>query len=436
MTQDLLSRIVGTRASQVWTWLESRPYVRRGEVGLVLHDVVREAFEAEFAQRSPYAYAALHMAIYNYFIERIFDPADPRPDRAAAEILLTHRAGPLAEETSALRDAGRLTISRAESADIAGILEIIRHAECDEVAELARRYAEQQPRGMYVVRSDTGVEAFATQVYLPTGGALDSDDPVARAVLAAVAEHGPLRPGERINVNRFSGATGRYTGHPGILLVNGVACILEWAREPAAWTFVVTVEDEHYGPYFEFLGMRRLFEVPIGAGRYVGYGWDRRRFPAPLLFELMAHRELSGETGPPPAGLVRPAPLSREEFTRAVRAALSDLAYPDRLTGSPLTASGLIDPVGPVPAQALEATLRQAIAALDGEPGGAEHRRVLERTYLHGAPSQEAAAEVLGLPFSTYRRHLSRAHDRIVEVLWAVEVGQLAVAPWRQVSNE
>ena len=56
--------------------------------------------------------------------------------------------------------------------------------------------------------------------------------------------------------------------------------------------------------------------------------------------------------------------------------------------------------------------------------------------YLHGAPSQEAAAEVLGLPFSTYRRHLSRAHDRIVEVLWAVEVGQLAVAPWRQVSNE
>jgi DNA-directed RNA polymerase specialized sigma24 family protein len=83
----------------------------------------------------------------------------------------------------------------------------------------------------------------------------------------------------------------------------------------------------------------------------------------------------------------------------------------------------------PVPAQALEMALRQAITALDGEPGGAEHRRVLERTYLHGSPSQEAAAEVLGLSFSTYRRHLARAQERLVEVLWAVEVGQAVPAP-------
>lgn len=429
MTQDLLGRIVGLRAPEVWAWLESRPYIRRGEVGLFLHDVVREVFEAEFAQRSPDAYAALHVAIRGYFLERLFDPAEPRPDRAAAEILLLHRAGPLAEQSAALRDAGQLSIARAKSADVAGVVELIRRAEGDAVAELAARYAEEQPRGVYRVRSDTGVEAFAMQVYLPTGGPLDTDDPGARAVLTAVVEHGPLRPGERINVNRFAGASGRYTGDPALLLVNGVACILEWAREPAAWTFILTVEDERYGAYFEYLGLRRMFEVPMGAGRHVGYGWDRRRFPTPLLFELMGRRELSGETGPPPADLVRPAPLSREAFTRAVRAALSDLPYPDRLAGSPLTMSAVTDPTQPVPAQALETALRQAITALDRVPGGSEHRRVLERTYLHGSPSQEAAAEVLGLPFSTYRRHLARAHERLVEVLWAVEVGQVVPAP-------
>ncbi len=428
MTQDLLSRIVGARAAEVWAWLESRSYVRRGEIGLFLHDVVREAFEAEFAQRSPDAYAALHVAIRNYFLERLFDPADPRPDRAAAEILLTHRAGPLADQTAALRDAGQLSIARADAADVAGIVDLIRHAEGDRVADLARRYAEEQPHGIYRVRSDTGVEAFATQFYLPTDGPLDTDDPGARAVLAAVAEHGPLRPGERINVNRFAGASGRYMGDPAVLLVNGVACILEWAREPAAWTFIFTVEDERYGRYFEYLGLRRMIEVSMGHGRHVGYGWDRRRFPAPLLFELMARRELTGEIGPPPADLVRPAPLSRDEFTRAVRAALSDLAYPDRLAGSPLTASALTDPTQPIPGEALQATLRQAIVALDRAPGGDEHRRVLERTYLHGTASQEAAAEILGLPFSTYRRHLARAHDRLVESLWAVEVGQVTMA--------
>ncbi|HEX5200106.1 MAG TPA: AAA family ATPase [Actinoplanes sp.] len=429
MTQDLLARIVGVRAAEVWAWLESRPYVRRGEVGLFLHDVVREAFEAEFAQRSPDAYSTLHVAIRNYFLERLFDPTNPRPDRAAAEILLTHRAGPLADQSAALRDRGQLSIARAEPVDIAAIIELIRHAEGVDVAELARRYAEEQPRGIYCVRSDSGVEAFTMQVYLPTGGPLDSDDPGARAVLAAVAEHGPLRPGERINVSRFGGASGRYQGDPALLLVNGVACLLEWAREPAAWSFVITLEDEQYGPYFEYLGLRRMFEVSAGPGRQVGYGWDRRRFPFRLLSELMACRELTGETGPPPAELVRPAPLSLEEFTRAVRAALSDLGHPDRLASSPLLASALADPTQPVPAQALEATLRQAIAALDREPGGAEHRRVLARTYLHGSTSQEAAAAVLGLPFSTYRRHLARAHQRLTEVLWAVEVGQLAVEP-------
>jgi hypothetical protein len=49
---------------------------------------------------------------------------------------------------------------------------------------------------------------------------------------------------------------------------------------------------------------------------------------------------------------------------------------------------------------------------------------VLDRTFLRPAPSQEAAAEVLGLPFSTYRRHLGRAVERVVDLSWAVETGQ------------
>ena len=51
-TQDLLTRMIGSRAPEVWTWLESRPYVRRGALGLYVHDVVRELFEAELAAPS------------------------------------------------------------------------------------------------------------------------------------------------------------------------------------------------------------------------------------------------------------------------------------------------------------------------------------------------------------------------------------------------
>jgi hypothetical protein len=50
--------------------------------------------------------------------------------------------------------------------------------------------------------------------------------------------------------------------------------------------------------------------------------------------------------------------------------------------------------------------------------------RVLDRTYLHPAPTQEAAAEVLDLPFSTYRRHLTHAIEQLTDLLWAVEIGE------------
>ncbi|WP_154792760.1 ATP-binding protein [Occultella kanbiaonis] len=432
MTADLLARTVGSRAEEVWAWLGSRPYVRRGVLGLHVHDVVREIFEAEFMHRSPDAYVALHIAVRGYFLDRLADPAEPRPDRAAAEILFLHRAGPLSDRVAGLREGGILPVATAGPEDRAGILALIEEGEGAASAELARRWIAEQPGCLYRARSDTGVEGFSMQVYLPTGAALDVDDPVAVGVLAAAAERGPLRPGERINVNRFAGASGSYQQEPMLLLVNGVSCLLEWARRPAAWTFIVTVEPETYGPYFGYLGMSEMWRGPAGPPargggaprEAVAYGWDRRRFPAESLFEMMARRELTGEQGPPPADLVRPAPLSHTAFATEVRAALHQLARPDRLAGSALLGSALVDVTATDPAGGLARTLTGAIASLSNERNGGEHRRVLERTYVRAAPSQEAAAELLGLPFSTYRRHLARAQERLVEVLWAIEIGE------------
>jgi len=65
----------------------------------------------------------------------------------------------------------------------------------------------------------------------------------------------------------------------------------------------------------------------------------------------------------------------------------------------------------------------EAVDALAGEPKGEQLRAVLNRTFIRPAPSQEAAAEVLGLPFSTYRRHLGRAVEQVTELLWAMEIG-------------
>jgi hypothetical protein len=47
----------------------------------------------------------------------------------------------------------------------------------------------------------------------------------------------------------------------------------------------------------------------------------------------------------------------------------------------------------------------------------------LEHTYFHPAASQENAAELLDLPFSTYRRYLKAAIARVTATLWQRELG-------------
>ncbi len=63
--------------------------------------------------------------------------------------------------------------------------------------------------------------------------------------------------------------------------------------------------------------------------------------------------------------------------------------------------------------------MEEAVNSLAGDPRDAEARA---RAHPRPAPTQEAAAEVLGLPFGTYRRHLTRGVERVVEWLWQREL--------------
>jgi hypothetical protein len=123
--------------------------------------------------------------------------------------------------------------------------------------------------------------------------------------------------------------------------------------------------------------------------------------------------------------MLRPPPLARSAFDAAVRAALGDLHASDRLQTNPLIGSTLA--FGPAGASVdrLRASIRAGIDHVGGAPRAEQLQRVLDRTFVRAAPTQEAAAEVLSLPFSTYRRHLAKAVERLTDLLWAVEIGQV-----------
>jgi DNA-directed RNA polymerase specialized sigma24 family protein len=145
--------------------------------------------------------------------------------------------------------------------------------------------------------------------------------------------------------------------------------------------------------------------------------------PLEPWLELMTEREIAeapgGDAAAPPPTLA----LAQEEFAAAVRQALRDLRRPEQLAANPLARTRVVQAhAAPAPADALAALLREAVDALQGDPRDEKLHRVLDRTYLRPAPTQERAAELLDLPLSTYRRHLARGVDRVARWLWQREL--------------
>jgi hypothetical protein len=121
--------------------------------------------------------------------------------------------------------------------------------------------------------------------------------------------------------------------------------------------------------------------------------------------------------GPPeaPQGLMV---LSRPEFDAAVRDALRSWGRPGELAANPLNRSRLVAEHG----ETLRGVIGQAVESLHGERNGSKYHQAVVATFLRGVPTQEAVAHRLGLPFSTYRRHLGRGIELLSEKLWRREL--------------
>lgn len=130
------------------------------------------------------------------------------------------------------------------------------------------------------------------------------------------------------------------------------------------------------------------------------------------------------------AGLPPPIELTYEEFVAALKDALRNFSRLDLLLRSPLLRSRQLGMRTNASPAALKAVLTETADALfSNNPRDEKLRRVLELSYFRPAPKQEAAAERLGLAFSTYRRLLATAHDRLARWLWEREEAEPARVP-------
>jgi hypothetical protein len=381
--------------------------------------------DAEFERRAPQRYGAYHRIIYAHTLASMRAVTGPNRQLHAQQLFFLLRNNPLTAAVSALRARGSATVGPARPDEHALVCTIIERFEGPASAQLARAWLSEQPEHLSTVRTGDGVTGFAYHVFCPSGSGLEDRDPVVRAVLDRIAREGPLRPGERVGICRFWAGARRRQRDPYAMLAGSVSLLIELVTRPFAWSVFIAVETEDVGPFIEYWALTPFIEVDFGGVRHVAYGIDWRRFPVDAWLDLMRERAHSGQTGPPPAALLRPPPLDRTRFAAAVKAALQTLHRPDQLATNPLIGSALAATATGPDANQLRTTIDNAVAHLGNQPKGDQLRAVLRRTYLRAAPTQEAAAEVLDLPLSTYRRYLATAIDQLTDVLWTVEIGDV-----------
>jgi hypothetical protein len=205
-------------------------------------------------------------------------------------------------------------------------------------------------------------------------------------------------------------------------------------RGPTAWEFDACYTDleywERFFNHFDFVHAPDA-DYEIDGKRYVSFAHDWRRVGVADWLELTAARELGEpvtDSAAEPAAL-----LSYEEFAASVKQALRSLHQPQALVRNPLVASSMVQKVlrehpDDRPDQVLRGLIVKAAQVLKSDPRAETQYRVLDRTYLHPAPSQEKAAELLDLPFSTYRRYRDRGIETVTEWLWDRDIDSTALS--------
>lgn len=438
MSELLLAEMSGLpEAHDLFAWLRGLSFMESSPYGLAPHNLARDALAADLRWRNPDWYAELHRRARAFYNRRLAETHGRNQQRVLSDYMYLHRNNPAIQPFLDWQETGSSVPDLPGEADWTALRAMVAHHEGAAAADLAAYWFERQPQGVLVFRDDRGEPAgFIAMVALQE--VTDEDraiDPAIEAACRHLEAHAALRSGERATYFRFWMARDSYQGVSAIQSLLFLKMAQHYLTTPdLVFSFFPCADPGFWAPFCAYAELESLpgagFE--LGGNRYGVFGHDWRAVPPTLWLDHLAEREVaSSDEG------ARPVPsrpkesllvLSEEDFRRAVRDALRAYARPYALAGNPLLRSRMVARVlGAEDEQenrieTLRALLRAAWEQLDSSPRLQKGYRALDRAYFRPAPSQEAAAELLGLPYSTYRRHLKFGVGELTGLLWSREL--------------
>lgn len=441
-TEPLLVAMLGmSDVRALFDWLRTLSFIEAGRHGIYPHQTAREALVADLRWRNPDWHTELHARARAYYSDRLQHTRDlEQQQEILFDYIYLHRHSPILRSyLQGMPAQGGISLftDKLRPADIPVLLGMVARHEGEESARIAEYWLARQPQGVLVQRDGAGHPVgFLLTLALHEVEPADFDaDPATRAVMGYLRAVGSLRPGARALFYRFWMAGDTYQDFSHVQSHIGVHVVRSYLTTPRlAYSFFPVAAPDFWDMILRYADLQRLpeAEYDVGGRHYGVFGHDWRATPPMAWLNLLADREMSltPQLSGPPAPVETLLALSEQEFAAAVAAALKDFRRGDRLRSNPLLRSRLVveragsDASQPERAAALRVLMTEAAESLRdaGVAREMEYYRVLYHTYFQPAPTQEAAADLLNTPYSTYRRHLDHARKRIVETLWEWEL--------------
>ncbi|MGW4756880.1 ATP-binding protein [Streptomyces chartreusis] len=419
-SEELLTAVLPEEdAHLLFSWLRDLPFMESTHRGLHPHDAARETLAADLRWRAPHAFASMRQRLAEEYLRLLREAPEERVWTVTDDLFHLFREREILARLRTWSREDEVHDRPLHPDDLDAVLRMAEETEGPASADLVRYWAERQPQAFSVYRlvSTGRIVAFTTRLALPAPPDPQdlATDPVVAAAWAHTDATAPVGPGEHIGISRFTIYPERYQVPSRVIDLSSSRAQAESARARSrAYGFAVWRDAETWAERVKGTLDDTGARPRVGEHTYGLFCVDWRQ----VAVEAWLGRFISATEAPAAPG---PSGFSHTAFDQAVREALTHWRDPAAFAACALTrtrlAADLADPVGE-----LRALLRQAVDDLAGDPRGVRAREALTAGYFSGAPTQEAAARRLSLPYGTYRRHVRQGLDLLCEALWQQEL--------------
>jgi hypothetical protein len=425
-SEELLAAVLPDEdAHQLFAWLRDLPFMESTHRGLHPHDAARETLAADLRWRAPNAFVAMRRRLADEYLRLLREAPEERGWTVTDELFYLFREGKTLARLRTWSREDEVHDRPLQPEDLDAVLRMAEETEGTASAEIVRYWARRQPQAFSVYRLVSTGRMVAFTARLALSAPADPEDLAVDPVVAAAWKYAeatdPVKPGEHIGISRFSIYPERYQVPSRVIDLSSSRAHAESARARGrAYGFAVFQDAQTWGERVAGT-LDDTGERPrVGEHSYGLFAVDWREVSVESwLLRFLTTSPESAPSGPP---AFSPTAFSRTSFDQAVREALLHWRDPAAFAACALARTRLAADLTEDPVEQLRALLRRCVDDLAADPRGVRAREALTAGYFSGAPTQEAAARRLGLPYGTYRRHLRQGLDLLCEALWQVEI--------------